>query len=93
MGFVSTAVVGKTRVLYSSPKIGSMDPIYVSIKFIFDNRGTSSSMTFPRESKRRKSGSRGVTDTNVVRGVGFSTVTKAPSELSNGGATTLPTSD
>jgi hypothetical protein len=93
VGFVCTAMVGRTGILYSSPKIGYVDPIYVSVNYLSGNCGTSSSMTFPRESKRRKSGSRGVIDTYVVQGVGFSTVTKEPSGLSNGGVTTLLASD
>jgi hypothetical protein len=89
VGFLSTAVVGRTGVLYSSPKVGYVDPIYVSLKSLSGNYGTSSSMTFPRDSKRSKSGLRGVTNTDVVQGVGFSIVTKVPSEFSNEGATIL----
>jgi hypothetical protein len=70
VGFISTFVVGRTGVLYSSPKVGSVYPIYVSIKALSGNCGTSSSMTFPRESKKRKSGLRGMVNTDV-RGVGF----------------------
>jgi hypothetical protein len=89
VGLVSTVVLGRIGVLYSSPKIGSVDPIYVLVKILYGNRGTSSSMMFPRESKRTKSGSRGVIDTDVVV---FSTVTKEPSKLFDGGAMTLPVS-
>jgi hypothetical protein len=78
VGFIYTTVVGRIGVLYSSPNIGSVDPIYVSVKALSGNYGISSSMMFPRESKQSKSGSRGVSDTDVVRGVGFSTVTKVP---------------
>jgi hypothetical protein len=70
-----------------------VDPIYVSVNALSGNCGISSSMMFPRESKQRKSGLRGVTDIDVVRGVGFSTVTKAPFGFSNGGVTTLPALD
>jgi hypothetical protein len=67
-----------------------VDPIYVSINILSGNCGTSLSMMFPRESKRTKSGSRGVTDTGVV---GFSIVSKACSGLSNEEAIALSASD
>ena len=48
-------------VLDSSPKMGCVDPMYVSVIGLSGNRGISLSMTFPRGSKRSNSGSRGVT--------------------------------
>jgi hypothetical protein len=73
VGLILTAVLERMGVLYSSPNMGCVDPMYVSVIGLSGNRGTSSSMTFPRESKRSKSGSRGITE------VGPAVVTKASS--------------
>ena len=66
MGLILTAVLGRMGVLYSSPNMGCVDPMYVSVIGLSGNRGISSSMTFPRGSKRSNNGSRGIAEAGPV---------------------------
>jgi hypothetical protein len=66
VGLILTTVLGRMGVLCSSPKMGCVDPMYVLVIGLSGNRGISSSMTFPRGSKRSNNGSRGITEAGPV---------------------------
>jgi hypothetical protein len=66
VGLTLTAVLGRMGVPYSSPKMGCVDPMYVSVIGLSVNHGISSSMTFPRGSKRSNNGSRGIAEVGPV---------------------------
>ena len=66
VGLILVAVLGRTGVPYSSPKMGCVDPMYVSVMGLSGNRGISSSMTFPRGSKRSNNGLRGTVEAGPV---------------------------